>query len=54
MAAIQKRTWVDRKGAQRTEIRDELRQIRPDGFDNRLWPELKAICDAIDVEEAEG
>lgn len=42
-----------RKGAQRTEIRDELRQMRPDGFDNRLWPELKAICDEIDREEAQ-
>ncbi|GEM_PF-5343883 len=39
-----------RKGAQRTEIRDELREMRSDGFDNRLWPELKNICDQIDQE----
>lgn len=43
-----------RAGALRTSIRDELRTSRKDGFSNRHWQELKAICDALDREmEAE-
>jgi hypothetical protein len=40
-----------RAGEERTAIRDQLRELRG-GFSNKLWGELKAICDAIDGEEA--
>jgi hypothetical protein len=38
-----------RAGEERTVIRDQLRELRG-GFSNKLWGELKAICDGIDTE----
>jgi hypothetical protein len=42
-----------RAGVLRTSIRDELRAQRKDGFSNRHWADLAAICDAIDAERTQ-